>query len=101
MIQTAAPRTPPRHAPREYREPAGMRGFFELALAEIQEQRKGLIRQSGIEEVRQAIVIDVAEIDSHGGYRRPVVRDRYSRVECHLAKPAIAPALGQGLEHVH
>ena len=64
---------------------ARMRHVEEEALAEIAEQREGLVGQRGDEQVVAAVVVEIAEIDAHGGEgvavvvegdARPSVRSR-------------------------
>ena len=48
-----------------HRDPGAGRDVLEARLAEVLEEREGLVRERGLEDVGPAVVVDVARIRPH------------------------------------
>src|SRR6185437_11158943 len=79
---------PPAGEPaRAHQQTRALAVIFETAAArEITEQKKRIVQNTGDDQVRLAIIIEVAKVGSHAGDGEPIVAQGHSGFKADLAE---------------
>src|SRR5919197_3722851 len=68
------------------------RNIQESSFAGIPENRKCLAIESNHHNIWIAIIVEVAEVDTHAGNKIPIIAQRDANIEGDLVKPSLALA---------